>query len=106
MLVSQLQLIQTYLLVDATLTDMLVEFNCDRCVRWSIATATNMPVCSKQRLKYRHCNMPASLLKLLQKQLLDSGMYAGPVAHNQTCVMVNMSADPVAMMPVQLVGRK
>ena len=28
----------------------------------------------------------------------------GPVPHNQTCVMVNMSADPVAMMPGQLVG--
>ena len=66
-LVSQLQLIQTYLLVDATLTDMLVEFNCNRRIRWSGATATNMPVCSKQRLKYRHCNMPASLVKLLQK---------------------------------------
>ena len=33
-------------------------------------------------------------------------MYAGPVPHNQTCVMVNMSADPVAMMPGQLVGIK
>ena len=33
-------------------------------------------------------------------------MYAGPVPHNQTWVMVNMSADPIAMMPGQLVVRK
>ena len=33
-------------------------------------------------------------------------MCAGPVPHNQTCVMINMSADPVAMMPGQLVGSK
>ena len=32
-------------------------------------------------------------------------MYAaGPVPHNQTGVMVNMSADPVAMVPGLLVG--
>ena len=65
-----------------------------------------MPVCSKQRLKHGYCNMPASLVKLLQTNCLVSGMYAGPVPHNQTCVMVNMSADPVAMMPVLLVRRK
>ena len=33
-------------------------------------------------------------------------MHAGPVPHNQACVMVNMSADPVAMIPGLLVGRK
>ena len=32
-------------------------------------------------------------------------MYAVPVPDNQTCAMVNMSADPVEMMPGQLVGR-
>ena len=33
-------------------------------------------------------------------------MCAGHVPLNQTCVIVNMSADPVAMMPGLLVGRK
>ena len=32
-------------------------------------------------------------------------MCAGSVPHNQTCIMVNMSADPEAMMPGQLVGK-
>ena len=50
--------------------------------------------------------MSASLVKLLQNNFLFSDMYAGPVPHNQTCVIVNMSADPVAWMPGQLVGRK
>ena len=85
---------------------MLVEFNCNRRVRWSDATATNMPLGSKQRSKHGYCNMPASLVKLLQTNCLVSDMYAGPVPHNQTCAMVNVSADPVAMMPGLLVGRK
>ena len=42
--------------------------------------------------------MPASLVKMLQKNCLVSDMCAGPVPHNQTCVMVITSADPVAMM--------
>ena len=50
--------------------------------------------------------MPASLVKLLQNSCLISDMCAGPVPHNQTCVMVNMSADPVAIMPGLLVMRK
>ena len=33
-------------------------------------------------------------------------MYAGPVPQKQTCIMDNMSADPVAMIPGQLVGKK
>ena len=37
---------------------------------------------------------------------LVSDMYGGQAPHNQTCVMVNMSDDPVAMMPGLLVGRK
>ena len=37
---------------------------------------------------------------------LVSDMCACPVPHNQTYVMVNMSADPVAMMSGQLVGSK
>ena len=37
---------------------------------------------------------------------LVSGIYAGPVPQNQTCAMVNMSADPAAMIPGLLVGRK
>ena len=82
---------------------MLVEFNCNQHTREPGATATNMPVGSKQRLKHGYYNMPASLVKLL---LLGSDMYAGTVPHNQTCVMVNMSADPVAMMPRLLVVRK
>ena len=85
---------------------MLVEFNCNGRARWPGATATNMPVGSKQRLKHGYCNMPASLVKLYRHNCLVSDMYAGSVPHNQTCVMVNMSADPVAMMPGQLVGRK
>ena len=64
-----------------------------------------MPVGSKQRLKHGYCNMPANFVNLLQTQLL-SDMCAGPVPHYQKCVMVYMSADPVAMMPGQLVGRK
>ena len=56
-----------------------------------------MPVGSKQRLKHGYCNMPVSLVKLLQNNCLVSDMYAGPVPHNQTCAMVNMSADPVAI---------
>ena len=85
---------------------MLVEFNCNRHARWSAATATNMPVGSKQRLKHGYCNMPASLVKLLRHNYIVSDMCAGLMPHNQTCVMVNMSADPVDMMPWQLVGRK
>ena len=66
-LVSQLHLSQTYLLVVATLTDMqLVKFNCNRRFSWSGAAATNMPVGSKQHLKHGYCNMPSSLVKLLQ----------------------------------------
>ena len=41
-----------------------------------------------------------------RRNCLVSDMYAGPVPDNQTCVMVNMSADHVEMMPGQLVGRK
>ena len=37
-------------------------------------------------------------MKLLQKKRLVSDMCVGPVPHNLTCVMLNMSADPVAMM--------
>ena len=86
---------------------MLVEFNCNRRARWSGATATNIPVGSKQRLKHGHCNMSASLVKSCYRHnCLVSDMCAGQVPHNQTCVMVNMSADPVAMMPGQLVGMK
>ena len=50
--------------------------------------------------------MPASLVKLYRHNCLVSDMYAGPVPHNQTCVMVKMSAGPVAIMPGLLVGRK
>ena len=65
-----------------------------------------MPAGSKQRLKYRYCNMPASLVKLLYRHnCLVSDMSVDPVPHNQTWVMVIMSADPVAMMPGQLVDR-
>ena len=68
-----------------------------------------MPVGSKQRLKHGYCNMPASLVKLrhnCRHNCLVSDMYAGPEPHNQICVMVYMSADPVAMMPGLLVGKK
>ena len=41
-----------------------------------------------------------------RRSCLVSDMYAGPVPDNQTCVMVNMSADLVEMMPGQLVGRE
>ena len=85
---------------------MLVEFNCNRRAKWSGAAATNMPVGSKQRLKHGYCNMPASLVKLLQTKLLGFRHHAGPVPHNKTYAMVNMSADPLAMMPGLLVGRK
>ena len=50
--------------------------------------------------------MHASLVKLLQDNCLVSDMYTCPVPHSETCLMVNMSADPVAMMPGLLVGRK
>ena len=53
-----------------------------------------------------YCNMPARLVKLLQNNCLVSDLYAGPGPHNHTCAMVNMSADPVAMIPGLLVGRK
>ena len=33
-------------------------------------------------------------------------MYAGPVPHNRSCTMANMSAELAAMMPGLLVGRK
>ena len=43
--------------------------------------------------------MSASVMKLLQTYLLGfRHTCAGLVPHNQTCVMVNTSADPVAMM--------
>ena len=48
----------------------------------------------------------SSLVKLLRKKLLDSDMYAGPMPHNQICIMVNMSAGPVAMMAGLLVWCK
>ena len=81
---------------------MLVELNCNRRPRLSGATATNMPVGSKQRVKHGYCNMPASLVKLLQTYLLGFS----PVPHNQTCILINMSADPVATMPGLLVRIK
>ena len=65
-----------------------------------------MPVGSKQRLKHGYSKMPASLVSCSRHNCLVSDMYAGSVPHNQTCAMVNMSADPVAMMPGLLVGRK
>ena len=65
-----------------------------------------MPVGSRQRLKHGYCNMPASLGSYYRHNFLVSDMCAGPVTHTKTCVMVNMSADPVAMMPGQRVGRK
>ena len=58
-----------------------------------------MPVGSKQLLKHGHCNMSASLVQLLQTYLLG-------VRHVCWSIMVNMSADPVAMVLGQLVGRK
>ena len=73
---------------------MLIEFNCNGRARWQGATATTMPVGSKQCLKHGNCNMPASLVKLYRHNCLVSDMYAGPVPHNQTCVMVNMSELP------------
>ena len=93
---------------------MLVKFNCNRRARWSGETATNMSVGSRQRLKHGYCNMSASLVKLLDITAWFQTCYTcwygvsltGPVPHNQTCVVVNMSVDPVAMMPGQLVGRK
>ena len=33
-----------------------------------------------------------------ENKRLVSDMCVGPVPHNQTCVMLNMSADPVPMM--------
>ena len=45
-----------------------------------------------------YSNRPASLMKLLQKiNCLVSVICSRPVQHNQKCIMVNMSADPVAM---------
>ena len=85
---------------------MLVELDCNRRTRWSGATTTNMPGGEKQRLKYGYCNRPASLVKLLQALLLGFRHVCWPVPHNQTGVMVNMSAHPVAMMSGLLVGRK
>ena len=85
---------------------MLVKFNCNRCARWSSETATNMPVGSKQRLKHGYCNMPASLGSCYRHKCFVSDMCAGPVPRSQICVMVNISADPVAMMPGHLVERK
>ena len=85
---------------------MLVEFNCNQRARWSGATATNIPVGSKQRKTHGYCNMPASLVKLLLTYLLGVRHVSGPVPYNQTCATVNMSVDPVAMMPGLLVGRK
>ena len=44
-------------------------------------------------------------MKLLQKKnCLVTNMCAGSVPHNKTCLKVNMSADPVAMMAGLLVG--
>ena len=58
---------------------MLVEFNCKGRAKLLGATATNMPVGSKQRLKHGYCNMSASLVKLYRHNCLVSDMYAGPV---------------------------
>ena len=67
---------------------MLVECNCIQHPCCLIADFKETWVLSR----------PASLVKLLQITRLVSEMCVGPVPHNQTCVMLNMSADPVAMM--------
>ena len=86
---------------------MLVEFNCNRRSWLSGATVTNMPAGKEQSLKHWYCNRPAGLMKLLQKKkILVSDMCAGPVPHNQTCAMINMSADQMAMMAGLLVWCK
>ena len=65
-----------------------------------------MPVGSRQRLKMGIATCLLVSRNCYRRNCLVSDMCAGPVPHNQTCVMVNIYADPVAMMPGQLVGRK
>ena len=67
---------------------ILVECNCNQHACYLIA----------EFKKPERCSRPASLVKLLQKKRLVSDMCVGRVQHNQTCVILNMTADPVAMM--------
>ena len=65
----------------------LVECNCNQRVCCKLAKFKNLSAAA------------ASLVKLLQKKnCLLSDMCAGPVPHNQTCVMYNLSSDHVAIM--------
>ena len=72
---------------------MLVEFHCDGRARWPGATATNMPVGSKQRLIHGYCNMPASFVKLYRHNCLVSDMYAGPDKVEQTCTLARCNLN-------------
>ena len=85
---------------------MLVECNCNRRARGSCVIVTNPAKFNDMDAAtgplvwwscYRH-NYWSRVL------VLD--ICAGPVPHNQTCVMEKMSADPVAIMAVMLVWWK
>ena len=71
------------------------------------ACACTLKTCllfKRKVLRHGCCSRPASLVKLLQKKnCLVLDICAGPVPHNQTCVLVDMSTDPLAMMDGLLV---
>ena len=86
---------------------MLLECNCNRHARWSGATVTHILAGKEQILKTWVLQQACwSHEAVTEQNCLVSDMCTGHVPHNQTCLMVNMSADPVKMMAGLLVWCK
>ena len=94
-------------------TCMLVVLNCNRHDRWSIVTIfykaaecnSNKHACWLRTKLKTWVLQQACLAReaVTNTNCLVSDICAGSVPQNQTCVMVNMSADPVATMAGLLV---
>ena len=87
-----------------------VRMVCNRHARWSGAIVTHMPAVLGQILKTWMLQQACySRAAVIEQNCLVSDMCTvcnGPVPHNQTYLMVNMSADPVDMMAGLLVWCK
>ena len=83
---------------------MQLECNCNRHARWSDATVTHLPAGSDGILKTRVLQQACwSCEAVAGQNCLVSYMCTGHVPRNQTCLMVNMSADPLEIMAWLLV---
>ena len=86
---------------------MLLECNCNWHARWSGATVTHKHAGKEQILKTWVLQQACwSREAVTEQNCLFSDMCTIHVPHNQTCLMVNMSADLVGMMAALLVWCK